>query len=108
MFHYKFNLKKILFTAFVFCFSPQNTFADPITLEGDFIKIGVNDYGTLGQGNRTTPGIQNDLTGSGNFDLENIEINDLAITRNGIIGSEQALKLLNKKRASLRLPLESL
>ena len=38
-----------------------------------------------------------DSSGAGNFDLENIEIKkDLAITRNGIIGSEQALNLLNK------------
>ncbi len=46
--------------------------------------------------NRSFKPIFYDAGGAGNFGLDKIEINDLAITKNGIIGSKQALKLLNK------------
>ncbi|WEK42245.1 MAG: hypothetical protein P0Y64_12670 [Candidatus Sphingomonas colombiensis] len=41
--------------------------AAPQVLSGDFIKIGLNDAGTLGFGGNTSPGILYDGTGSGSF-----------------------------------------
>lgn len=41
--------------------------ASPITLTGDYIKIGTNDVGTIGSGNNTSPGILYDNTGTGTF-----------------------------------------
>jgi outer membrane autotransporter protein len=41
--------------------------AAPITLTGDYIKIGTNDVGTIGSGNSTSPGILYDNTGTGTF-----------------------------------------
>lgn len=37
------------------------------TLQGDYIKIGTNSYGTLGSIGNTSPGIQYDNTGTGTF-----------------------------------------
>jgi len=39
----------------------------PIALTGDYIRIGTNEYGTLGSGDDASPGILYDNTGSGNF-----------------------------------------
>jgi outer membrane autotransporter protein len=50
--------------ALLYCAS---TAAAPITLTGDYIKIGTNDVGTLGSGNNTSPGILYDNTGTGTF-----------------------------------------
>jgi hypothetical protein len=41
--------------------------AAPVTMEGDFIKVGVNDRGTLGSGGSTSPGLLHDNTGTKNF-----------------------------------------
>lgn len=49
---------------FFYCASAA---AAPITLTGDYIKIGTNDVGTLGSGNNTSPGILYDNTGTGTF-----------------------------------------
>ncbi|WP_286239368.1 autotransporter outer membrane beta-barrel domain-containing protein [Neptuniibacter halophilus] len=39
----------------------------PITLSGDYIKIGTNHYGTLGSIGNTSPGILYDNSGTGTF-----------------------------------------
>ncbi len=39
----------------------------PITLSGDYVKIGTNAYGTLGSYGSISPGIQYDNTGTGTF-----------------------------------------
>jgi hypothetical protein len=41
--------------------------AAPLVLEGDYIKIGVNDVGTLGSNGNTSPGVLYDNTGTGTF-----------------------------------------
>lgn len=41
--------------------------ADPIVLTGDYIKIGLNDWGTLGSGGSVKPGILYDGTGTATF-----------------------------------------
>ncbi|WP_277971449.1 beta strand repeat-containing protein, partial [Sphingomonas echinoides] len=41
--------------------------AGPLVLDGVFIKIGLNEQGTLGVGGRTSPGILYDGTGTGTF-----------------------------------------
>lgn len=41
--------------------------AAPLVLGGDYIKIGVNDVGTLGSGGSVSPGILYDGTGTGTF-----------------------------------------
>lgn len=44
-----------------------SAFATPLTLTGDYLKIGISDYGTLGSDGSTSPGILHDPTGTGNF-----------------------------------------
>jgi hypothetical protein len=39
----------------------------PLVLEGDYIKIGVNEVGTLGSNGNTSPGVLYDNTGTGTF-----------------------------------------
>ncbi|PZQ57805.1 MAG: hypothetical protein DI570_19500 [Phenylobacterium zucineum] len=41
--------------------------AQSLVLQGDYLKIGVNDKGTLGTGGTTRPGILYDGTGTGTF-----------------------------------------
>jgi hypothetical protein len=41
--------------------------AAPLTLTGNFVKVGVSDAGTLGSDGSTSPGLLHDPTGSGNF-----------------------------------------
>ncbi len=41
--------------------------AAPMVLEGDFIRIGLNDRGTLGYGGNASPGILYDGAGTGTF-----------------------------------------
>lgn len=41
--------------------------AAPVVLEGSYLKVGVNDLGTLGSGGATSPGILHDPTGTGTF-----------------------------------------
>ena len=53
----------LLTTAFV---APAAV-AGPITLEGNFIRIGLNDSGTLGSGGNTSPGVLYDGTGKASF-----------------------------------------
>ncbi|WP_156943076.1 autotransporter-associated beta strand repeat-containing protein [Pseudogulbenkiania sp. MAI-1] len=44
-----------------------NALATPFILQGNYIKIGVNDVGTLGSGGSTPPGILYDGTGKASF-----------------------------------------
>ena len=46
---------------------PASAHANSIILSGDYIKIGLNDKGTLGYGGNTSPGILYDGTGTGTF-----------------------------------------
>jgi autotransporter-associated beta strand protein len=46
---------------------PSAAHAGPLILAGDYIKIGLNDLGTLGYGGNTSPGILYDGTGTGTF-----------------------------------------
>jgi len=41
--------------------------AAPLTLEGNYVKIGTNDAGTIGSGGNTSPGILYDSTGTATF-----------------------------------------
>jgi hypothetical protein len=41
--------------------------AAPLVLEGNYVKIGTNDAGTIGSGGNTSPGIQYDSTGTATF-----------------------------------------
>ena len=45
----------------------SSAIAAPLTLEGNYVKIGTNDAGTVGSGGRTAPGILYDSTGTGTF-----------------------------------------
>jgi hypothetical protein len=40
----------------------SSAIAAPLVLEGNYVKIGVNDAGTVGSGGATSPGIQYDST----------------------------------------------
>jgi hypothetical protein len=45
----------------------SSAIAAPLVLEGNYVKIGVNDAGTVGSGGATSPGIQYDSTGTATF-----------------------------------------
>lgn len=60
--------KIILAIAAVLAFSAQaQTTGTVFTLTGDYVKIGVSNYGTIGSKGNTPPGIQYDNTGTGTF-----------------------------------------
>ena len=42
--------------------------AAAIVLEGNFIRVGISDYGTLGSNGNASPGLIHDPSGSGSFD----------------------------------------
>jgi len=42
--------------------------AVPLTLTGDFIRVGISDAGTFGSNGNIQPGFQHDATGTGTFD----------------------------------------
>lgn len=41
--------------------------ATPVVLAGNYLKVGISDYGTLGSDGSTEPGILHDPTGTANF-----------------------------------------
>jgi hypothetical protein len=41
--------------------------AAPLTLTGNFVEVGISDYGTFGSDGSTAPGMLHDPTGTGNF-----------------------------------------
>lgn len=43
--------------------------AAPLTLEGDFIRVGISDFGTLGSNGGTSPGLIHDPTGTATFGI---------------------------------------
>ena len=45
----------------------SSAIAAPLVLQGNYVKIGVNDAGTVGSGGGTKPGIQYDSTGTATF-----------------------------------------
>ena len=45
----------------------SSAIAAPLVLEGNYVKIGVNDAGTIGSGENTPPGILYDSTGTATF-----------------------------------------
>ena len=45
----------------------SSAIAAPLVLQGNYVKIGVNDAGTVGSGGGTPPGIQYDSTGTATF-----------------------------------------
>jgi len=58
--------QKALAAASVFLMGSAS-YAAPLTLQGNYVKIGVNDAGTVGSGGATSPGIQYDSTGTATF-----------------------------------------
>lgn len=53
--------------AVALCCSHAAAWESSYVLEGDYIKIGVNEYGTLGSGDSVAPGILYDDSGTGSF-----------------------------------------
>ncbi len=41
--------------------------ATPLTLTGNYLQVGISDYGTFGSDGSTEPGILSDPSGTGNF-----------------------------------------
>lgn len=41
--------------------------AAPVTLTGDYLQVGISDYGTFGSNGNSAPGIRHDATGTQNF-----------------------------------------
>ena len=41
--------------------------ASPVTLTGNYVQVGVSDFGTMGSNGGTAPGMLHDPTGAGNF-----------------------------------------
>ena len=48
-------------------FSAAPALATPIVLSGDYVKVGISDYGTLGSNGNNQPGLIHDPTGTGTF-----------------------------------------
>ena len=48
--------------------APTGALAQSVVLSGDYVRVGVNDKGTLGTGGTVRPGILYDGTGTGTFD----------------------------------------
>jgi hypothetical protein len=44
-----------------------SAYAAPLTLTGNFVEVGISDYGTFGSDGNTAPGMLHDPTGAGNF-----------------------------------------
>jgi hypothetical protein len=44
-----------------------SAFAAPLTLTGNYLKVGISDFGTLGSNSSTSPGILHDPTGTQTF-----------------------------------------
>lgn len=59
-------LSAVLAGTFVMAGSAQ---AASLTLAGNYVKVGVNDFGTFGSGGATSPGILHDPTGTGTFGI---------------------------------------
>jgi outer membrane autotransporter protein len=59
--------RNILATAILTCSTTAAATGTAITLTGDYIKIGTNDWGTLGSFGNTSPGILYDNTGTSTF-----------------------------------------
>ena len=51
----------------VAAFAASPAIATPLTLTGNYIKVGISDYGTLGSDGNTSPGLLHDPSGTGNF-----------------------------------------
>lgn len=45
----------------------SSAMATPVTLTGNYLEVGISDYGTFGSDGSTEPGILHDPTGTGNF-----------------------------------------
>lgn len=59
-------MKKLLL-AILLALSSQAGAVETLDLSGDYIRIGVSDYGTIGSKGNTSPGILYDNTGTGTF-----------------------------------------
>jgi fibronectin-binding autotransporter adhesin len=55
-------------TALVALGAPTAALAQSVVLSGDYVRVGINDKGTLGTGGTVRPGILYDGTGTGTFD----------------------------------------
>lgn len=53
----------------VLAFASAPTFASAVTIQDGFVQAGVNNYGTLGSGDTTPPGILYDPTGTGSYGI---------------------------------------
>jgi hypothetical protein len=62
-------MKKILLAAGALLAVTLSAEAAPVVIEDGFVKAGVNDYGTLGSGSNTPPGILYDKTGTGSYGI---------------------------------------
>lgn len=57
-----------MFLAAILGATAQSALAAPITLEGNFIRIGLSDYGSFGSNGNADPAFVHDPSGTGTFD----------------------------------------
>jgi len=60
-------MKRLLLSALLTAGFAASAMAAPLTLTGDYVRVGISDYGTLGSNGSTSPGILHDSTGTQNF-----------------------------------------
>ena len=59
----------LLATTLIGSLTSTNIYASSIIMEGDYVKTALSDDGTLGYGGLTSPGIIHDVTGTGDFTI---------------------------------------
>lgn len=60
-------MKRLLLSAALTAVVAASANAAPLSLTGDYVRVGISDYGTLGSNGTTSPGILHDSSGTRNF-----------------------------------------
>lgn len=60
-------MKRLLLSVIITAGLSASAVAAPLTLSGNFVRVGISDFGTLGSNGSTPPGILHDATGTASF-----------------------------------------
>ncbi len=65
-------MKKLLISALIGAGFATSAMAAPVELTGNYVRVGISDFGTLGSNHSNPPGILHDATGNRNFTPDGI------------------------------------